>query len=177
LWPFPVALVLAYSSRFLLARFARGAEQVLLPAIVLGPGILTFLNLMLDVPALAIQLAAVALLVRGTDRRTSWRLVAAAGICAGLAVQTKYSALTLPAVFVWYGVTHWRVAAAVAAVAVGAAVFGAWEGFLVARYGVSHFVHQVIDQAGAVGTRFGPADTTGWQRVADAVGEKTTLFW
>ena len=146
LWLFPVAWLLAWAVRDLLRRFAPGTEAVALPLIVLSPAVLPMVNLMLDVPAAALGLAALAVLARAGDRN-SWRLAIGAGLLAALAMQTKYTALVAPALLGWYGLTHRRIGLAV--VAVGAAVggFAAWEGVMHRTYGVSHFLHHAGQQA------------------------------
>jgi hypothetical protein len=142
LWLFPVAWLLAWAVRDLLRRFARGAEAAL-PLVVLSPAVLPTVNLMLDVPAAALGLAAVAVFARA--RR--WPLALLAGVLAGLAMQTKYSALVAPAVIGWYGLTHRRVGLAVAAGAAAVGVFAGWEAVVAAAYGKSHFLHHVSEQA------------------------------
>src|SRR5262245_37231999 len=82
LWLFPVAAVLSLSLAGLLRRFGRGVEMPALATIVLGPAILPGFNFMLDVPQLALSMAAVALFLHGLDRRSLW-LAAAAGLVAG----------------------------------------------------------------------------------------------
>lgn len=150
LWLFPFIWLLAWALRALLHRFARGTEALALPLLMFSPAVLPTVNLMLDVPAVALALAAVELFVRscrsrttgrpvGTDGRENWALTVLAGVVAGLAMQTKYSAFVAPAVIAWFGLTHRRVAAAAVAVAACVAVFVGWELCLVEKYGQSHF--------------------------------------
>ena len=68
LWLFPVAWVLTRSLAALLRRFASGTERLALPLIVLSPAVLPTVNLMLDVPAVALGLAALAVFARACDR-------------------------------------------------------------------------------------------------------------
>jgi hypothetical protein len=143
LWLFPAIWLLAWAVRDLLRRFAGGAEA--LPLIVLSPAVLPMVNLMLDIPAVALGLTALAVFARAADR-TSWGLAVAAGLLAALAMQTKYSALIAPAVMGWYGLTHRRIGLAVVAVGSALAGFAAWEAALSARYGTSHFLHHLADQ-------------------------------
>ncbi|HET6574514.1 MAG TPA: glycosyltransferase family 39 protein [Fimbriiglobus sp.] len=145
LWLLPFPLVLCFAARSLLRRFARGTEQAGLVLIALSPAVLPLVNFMLDVPAVALGLASVAVFVRGCDRK-SWRLVLAAGVLAGAATQTKYTMMTVPAALLWYGVLHRRVRYAAAAGAVAVGMFAAWEGWLVGEYGVSHFLYHLRDQ-------------------------------
>ncbi|MGL6096560.1 MAG: glycosyltransferase family 39 protein [Fimbriiglobus sp.] len=145
LWLFPFAAVFAVALAALLRRFAPGYARPALAMTVLGPAVLPMFGVMLDVPALALALASVACFVRGCDRgRVGW--VVMAGLLAGLAMQTKYSALTALPVIAWYGLLSRRRVFAAVAVGVGVGGFAAWEGFLHAKYGESHFVHHVLDQ-------------------------------
>ncbi len=147
LWLFPVCWLFTRSAGALFARFAPGWERPGTTLTALGPAVLPLVNFMLDVPAAALGLAAVTAFVRGCDERAA-RRVAVAGLLCGLAMQTKYTTLTLPAVFLAYGLTRRRVGLAVGATAVAVGLFVAWELALFGRYGESHFVHQLGDQAG-----------------------------
>src|SRR5690349_7751048 len=69
LWLFLFAWLLAWSVRELLRRFARGTEGIALPLIVLSPAVLPMVNLMLDIPALALALAGLAVFLCACDRR------------------------------------------------------------------------------------------------------------
>jgi len=102
-------------------------------------------NLMLDIPAAALGLAALAVFARAADR-TSWRLAVGAGLLAALAMQTKYTALVAPALLGWYGLTHRRLALAAVAVAAAVGGFAAWEGVMHLKYGESHFLHHAGEQ-------------------------------
>jgi len=145
LWKFPFLWVFAWAVRDLLRRFARGTESRMLPLIVLSPALLPTVNLMLDVPAISLGLASMAVFVRATDSR-SWRLTIAAGLLAALAMQTKYTALLIPPAILWYGLTHRRIGLAVVAVGIGVATFAGWELLLVAKYGESHFLYHASVQ-------------------------------
>ncbi len=136
LWLFPFVWLLAWALHSLLVRFARGMESRVLLLLILSPAVLPTVNLMLDVPAVALALASVELFIRAARR---WWLAAFAGIVAGLAMQTKYSAFVAPAVIAWYGLTHRRFALAALAVGLCVAVFVGWELLLVQKYGQSHF--------------------------------------
>jgi hypothetical protein len=138
LWLFPFVWVLAWALRALLVRFARGTEDFALPLLTLSPAVLPTVNLMLDVPAVALALASVELFVRSA-RRENWALAILAGLVAGVAMQTKYTAFVAPAVIAWFGLTHRRAGLASVAVGAAVAVFVGWELFLVEKYGQSHF--------------------------------------
>ncbi len=100
-------------------------------------GVLPFWNLMLDLPAAALSLAALA---AASSDNPSWRRALGAGLLVGLAIQTKYSALaTLPVLLAW-GVANRSPARMVAAALLAVTLAAAWECWLVARYGDSHFL-------------------------------------
>src|SRR5262245_54966731 len=107
LWLFPVLLLLTLSLSALLRRFARGLEAPLLPMAVLSPTVLPGINLMLDVPAVALTVTAVALFLRATDRNSP-SLAAAAGAVAALAMQTKYTGFVAVPVLVGGGFVYRR---------------------------------------------------------------------
>jgi len=140
LWMFPFGLLLVGSLYALGRRFAGGLEMPLAWMTVLSPAFLPAWNLMLDVPALALSLSGLALFFRAGDRR-SVGLATLAGLVAGLAMQTKYTAFVAPAAMFVYGLFFQRKALASLAVVLGAAVFCAWEAFLITRYGESHFLY------------------------------------
>ena len=147
LWLFPFAWLLAASLRELLRRFARGVETVALPLIVLSPAVLPMVNVMLDIPAAALGLAAVVAFIRAAESNRA-RTAILAGLLAALAMQTKYTALLVPPVFLWHGYTHRRLRLAVVAGLVAAMAFAAWEAFLGVKYGRSHFLFHAGAQSG-----------------------------
>ena len=155
LWLFPFVWIFARSLGGLLRRFARGSEGIALPLIVLSPAVLPMVNLMLDVPAAALALASLAVF---TQRRTlrsadsASRLIAiVAGLLAGLAMQTKYTAMLVPAAIAWYGLTHRQLRLAILACVMSVLVFASWEVLLFLKYGESHFLHHVAEQQAATG--------------------------
>jgi hypothetical protein len=139
LWLFPFVWLLAWSLHSLLKRFACGAEAIALPLLILSPAVLPTVNLMLDVPAIALALTAIEVFIRASIRR-NWLLALFAGVLAAFAMQTKYTAFVAPAVFAWYAFTHRRFALAFLAVGVCVALFAGWELLLVAKYEQSHFL-------------------------------------
>lgn len=143
---FPFALVLAFSLRYLLSRWAPSTAGYLLPAILLGPAVLPMLGVMLDVAALALGLASLCLTLSALDSPYRWQRLVVAGIVLGLAVQTKYSMLTMPAVIGVYGLLHRRIVETCLVVTIGVITFAAWEAYLVSRYGESHFVYHLKSQ-------------------------------
>jgi len=135
----PFALAFTGSLVFLLARFARPAAAPVLFALALGPTLLPGFSLMLDVPAAALGLLGFALFVRACERaRLSLALVA--GLALGLALQTKYSALTYSALCFVYAVLFRRPREAAVALGAAAALFVGWEALVAAVYGESHFL-------------------------------------
>ncbi len=145
----PWCLLLAWAVYALLRRFAPGVELPLTAMTMLSPAILPSINLMLDVPALALSLASVYLFLVACDR-DSFRWAAAAGLFAGLAMQTKYTGAVAPAVMLLAAATtgRWRLwpAAAVAA----AQVFLSWEFLIALLYGQSHFLLSLRASAGSI---------------------------
>ena len=169
LWLFPFALVLAHALAALLRRFAPGLDRKGLPPLVLGPGILPLFGVMLDVPALALGVAAVAVLTGTRDGPGLGRAVLA-GLLAGLAVETKYSLLTLPAVLAWYALLSRRVLAGGASVAAAAAVFGGWELLMAAGYGESHFLHHAGEQRANAANGIGEIVREKWRLFQPMLG-------
>lgn len=145
LWLFPFAWLFCRSVGSLLRRFARGQEAVGTAMIALSPSVLPLFNFMLDLPALSLGSAAIAAFVGGNGRRSA----VAAGLLAGLALQTKYTMATVPVVIGLYGLLTRRLPSAVLAGVIAGVLFTAWEAWLDWRYGVSHFLFHVGDQSTA----------------------------
>jgi len=143
LWLLPFVWLFAWSTTTLLRRFAR--ETALLPVILISPAVLPAVNLMLDIPALGLGLAAVALFIRAADGGL-WRPALGSGVLAALAMQTKYTMLIIPPIIVWYGITHARIRLAVLAAVLALGGFAAWELALAQKYGRSHFFHHAAAQ-------------------------------
>ncbi len=135
----PFALLLAASLRALYARLAPGLEAPLVWLSLLSPALLPAMNLMLDVPALALAAASLVLLLRACDAGGTG-LALAAGLVAGAAAQTKYPAVLVLGAGLMHAVAARRARVALVAGAAAAAVFAGWELFLAARYGSSHFL-------------------------------------
>jgi hypothetical protein len=154
LWLFPFVWILARSLWELLRRFAPGMESFALPLVMLSAAVLPMVNLMLDIPELSLGAAAVTLFASASDRNC-WKLAVAAGLIAGLAMLTKYTALLIPPLFIWYGLTHRTLRLAVLAAAVSAMVFAGWEALLFARYGQSHFLYHLSEHSAASGNWIG----------------------
>lgn len=157
LWLFPFLWLLAWSLDGLLKRFARGTERLSLPLLMLSPAILPTVNLMLDVPALALGLAAVRVFVGATKptrckgRVFVWHHFTTAGLLTALAMQTKYTMLLTPAVIGWYGLMHRAIVPAILSIAVAFVAFAGWEAVLWAKYGDSHFLLHAAAQSSESG--------------------------
>jgi MFS family permease len=138
-WLLPFAVVLVAALDALARRFARPASRPLVWLVVLSPLFLPSFNLMLDVPAQALGLAALAVFCRACGRRSLVQAVLA-GVLAGLAMQVKYTAFLVPALFALYAVLFSRLRLGVAAVTAACGFFALVEGFIVLQHGQSHFL-------------------------------------
>jgi hypothetical protein len=139
MWLLPFAALFAYALYTLSRRFARGLELPLVALTLFSPTFLPSLNLMLDVPALALGLAAVALFARACDRN-SFVLAGLAGLLAGAGMETKYTAVLAPAAMLLYAVCLGRLRLWPAAAVAAAQVFLSWEFLMALLYGESHFL-------------------------------------
>ncbi len=135
----PFAFALTGSLAFLLARFAKPLATPVLWTLALGPTVLPGFSLMLDVPAVALGLLGFALFVRACERERM-TLALVAGSVLGLAMQTKYAAVSYPALVLLTAVLYRRPREAAVACVAAAALFIGWEALIVARYGESHFL-------------------------------------
>ena len=138
-WLLPFALLLAWAVDFLAARAAPSLRAEVFWLGVLSPTVLPGFNLMVDVPAAALGLAAVAAAVRAAERGSAG-LAVVAGVLAGVAVQAKYTgAVPAAAVVLWF-VLRRRPGLAAAAGATALAVAVGWEGLVARAQGESHFL-------------------------------------
>jgi hypothetical protein len=152
LWLLPFSLLFVFALHALLRRFARGLELPLVLMTVFSPTFLPSLNLMLDVPALALSLSALAVFIRACDRR-SLALAVLAGLLAGLATQTKYTGLVAPVLLLLYGRTFGRTRLGLLAGALALLVFAGWEWRIALGYGESHFLHSLRHQSKPLWTK------------------------
>ena len=148
LWLFPIAVLFACALHALYRRFARGLEVPLVALTLFSAIFLPTFNLMLDVPALALSLGAIALFCRACDR-VSFGLAAAAGLVAGLGMETKYTAVLAPATMLLYALCLGRLRLWPVAAVVAAQVFLGWEFLMACLYGESHFLLHLRERAGA----------------------------
>jgi hypothetical protein len=143
----PFTLAFVFSMHALLRRFAPGLEMPLTWMTVLSPAFLPSLNLMPDIPALGLSLLAVVCFLRAADCG-SWTQAGLAGLLAGLAMQTKYTAFVTPAVLLLRAMLMGRVRLGILAAFLATAVFAAWEALIAWKYGESHFWYQVQASGG-----------------------------
>src|SRR5262249_8758549 len=80
--------------------------------------------------------------------RTAVAPAVLAGLLAGLAAETKYTALLIPAAMVLYAVLVRKIPLALVAAGVTGGLFVGWEGLMTWRYGVSHFVYHLRENQG-----------------------------
>ncbi len=143
LWLFPFALIFVASLGALLRRFAPSVAMTLLVMLVLSPVLLPSLNLMMDIPAMALSLLALVLFFQACDQN-SLSLAVFAGLIAGLAMQTKYTALLAPAIVLIYALLLRKIHLGLIAASIAGLVFAVWETALFFRYDESHFVYQLF---------------------------------
>jgi Dolichyl-phosphate-mannose-protein mannosyltransferase len=140
LWLLPFVVLFVGVLYALFRRFARGLELPLVFLTVLSPTFLPSLNLMLDVPQLALSLAALVLFLKAVDRG-SVGLAALAGLVAGLGMETKYTGFVVVGVMLLYALTHGKPWLWPAVALVAAQVFVSWELLTALLYGQSHFLY------------------------------------
>jgi hypothetical protein len=144
LWLFPFCLLFTTSLFSLFRRFAPGMEKPLLALTAFSPTFLPSLNVMVDVPAIALNLTAIAFFCRALDRpKPRWRMIMVAGLVAGLAAQTKYTGITALAVLFLYGIARRQRLPTIAAIVIATGIFVGWEAYLTHVYGRSHFLLQL----------------------------------
>jgi hypothetical protein len=154
LWLLPFNLLLVGALHALFRRFARGLETPLVWLTVLSPALLPSLNLMLDVPALALALGALVVFLRACDR-DSLALAALAGVLAALAIETKYTGALAPAAMLLYAVCFRKLGLWPAAALLAAQVFVSWEFLIALLYGQSHFLYALRENVSPLSSKFG----------------------
>jgi hypothetical protein len=143
-WLLPFSVLFVASLFLLLRRFARGLEATLTVMTVLSPTFLPSLNLMLDVPALALILISLVVFFHAWDGNSLWG-AALAGLLAGLAIQTKYTGFQAPAIMLLAVVIRGKLPLGLVALGGAVAVFVAWETVIAWKYGESHFLYHLRD--------------------------------
>ncbi|MFO0937598.1 MAG: glycosyltransferase family 39 protein [Gemmataceae bacterium] len=156
LWLFPFAILLAWSLHYLVSRLAPSVRTPVFCLALLSPTIVPGFNLMLDVPATSLGLAAVATAVRLLDDDIGRRRFGAAilaGLLAGVAVQTKYNAAMAATAVVALLILrrHWLLAVIAGATAVTCVV--GWELMVAQLQGDSHFLIHFRQRQGRPLTR------------------------
>jgi hypothetical protein len=146
LWLFPLCLVLMWSTKALCRRFAGGLEIPLMWLTAFSPAILPGINLMLDIPALALGLCALEVFFRAVDRESTW-VALAAGALAGLAAQTKYTGVSASLAMLLYGSLRNRPWLGAVASLAAASVFLSIEGLIVVSHGRSHLLSNLASQS------------------------------
>ncbi len=138
----PWCFLLTLSLEALFRRFTPGLEGPLTWLTVLSPALLPSLNLMLDVPALALSLGAITVFLRACDRG-SLTLALLAGLLAGIATETKYTGFLAPGVMLLVADTRRRWGLWLATLALTLALFVGWEVVMAFLYGRSHFLNSL----------------------------------
>ncbi len=176
LWLLPFALLLVWSLRRLVERFAPAGGTPLLLVLALAPAIVPSFNLMLDLPSLALALGGFALFVEACERnRIGWAVWA--GVLAGLALQTKYNTLAqLLALGVYGIVTQRAMRLTIVAVGVAAMLFLGWEGWLALRYGESHILHHLLAAPQTAWSNTGAGWAIGWLALLGALATPAGLL-
>ena len=144
----PFLIVFCWALDALLRRFAGNVSRPFLWCIALSPAVLPGINRMLDVPSMALALAAVETFLRSCET-TSARLAIVSGLCAGLAIEIKYTALVVPACLVLAGVFQGHARRGVVATVVTMGVFAACEYAVAALTGHAIFLEALRRTSGA----------------------------
>jgi hypothetical protein len=144
----PFVAITAVSVMWLAQRF-RCPPLTLTALWMLGPGYLPGQNAMLDVPVMALGLAATALFIRAVDRDRLGQVVLS-GVLLGVALLTKYSAVVYLPVWAVYVALYGRIGHWVGPLA-ALVVIGVWCVATAFRYGSPHPTILLTGVAGHVG--------------------------
>jgi hypothetical protein len=153
LWLFPLCLILTWSIKALCRRFAGGLETPLMWLTAFSPAILPGINLMLDIPALALGLCALEIFFHSVDRESAWG-ACAAGTLAGLAAQTKYTGVSASVAMLLYGLLRNRPRLGMLATLAAASVFVSIEGLIFVAHGRSHLLSNLAGQSAYSASRW-----------------------
>jgi hypothetical protein len=138
----PWTFLLTFALHAHLRRFATGLELELTAFLLFSPALLPSLNLMLDVPALALSLLAIHQFLQACATGSAGRAVLA-GLVAAVAMQTKYTGVVAVAAMATATVVYCRPGLGLAAIATAALGFLAWEFLITILYGTSHFFNSL----------------------------------
>ena len=145
---FPVQLLLCISVQSLTRTLLNRDDTLPWITIVGSSAVLPMWNCMIDMPAITLGLAGLALMLRPSQSRIDpW----IAGLMIGLAMQTKYTTFTFPLVVILYGIIEKRYAHSIIVVAVSMMIFISWESLMVMTYGESHFLYHALHRPKLVG--------------------------
>gem|GEM_PF-5727703 len=143
---FPFALAYTASFHGLAQRLAPKLALALTVMATISAWPLVTISYMLDFPAATLELAALALFMAGSGPgRRHW--VIAAGLLAGLAMETKYNAVTIVGAMLLWGLFDRRFFDALLAASVSVLLFCAVETLIRVEYGQSHFVIHIFSSA------------------------------
>ncbi len=156
LWLFPFVAIAAFAARSLLRRFAPAHASLGLVILTLGPSALPFWNLMLDMPALALELASLSLFLHNENQLRRIFILLSSGVCMALAIETKYSVLALPAIILFWGIAHKQYSAAAIVLTTGLLLFIAIEMFIFIASGESHFLHHALKRSANLNAQTSP---------------------
>ncbi len=143
LWLFPFAWLLCWALAALLRRLAPQLATPLLMLVVFSPALLPSFNFMLDLPALALALVALEVMVASKSARSA----IAAGMLAGLALQTKYPVAPILVAIAAFAMVSGRLRHGALAIAVACGVFGGIEALLFATAGTSPLLEYLASRA------------------------------
>ena len=155
LWMSPFALLLGSSVWSLAKQMTPGHTAAVFWMVMTGAPVLASFNLMQDLPAQSLAMAALAVLLNTRSgaagglrswRLQDWMTVVGTGLLAGLALETKYTMLALPFTLTVVAAVagRWRQGLVSAAVAV--VMFVIWEAWVHHRYGTSQFLFTVLSR-------------------------------
>lgn len=151
LWVWPWFILLTWASLKLLKPWAGGWTLLAVGTLLLGPTFLPSVNLMLDVPALALTITGIALLRDYLSHDNPGKLFLALAILAlALAPLTKYTGFSAPAAGVLLCLLHRNFRLAVLCALVPALFFIGWESFVYSIYHVTHLGYQTMVQSGSL---------------------------
>lgn len=125
----------------------RSVPQMMIPVglmAIFGPAFYPGINLMTDIPLLALSLWSI-LLLTPTQGQATWRQAVLAGIFAASAILLKYTALVLLPVFVWEYIRTKERKIFISIAIAGAALL-AWSIWTYSQYGHVHWLDRPADR-------------------------------